>query len=145
MSVEVLGSCPVERGVQGIADDYRAVMEEHRVPVAQRCDECSAAQFPPLLGCRSCLSARLSWVSCGDRGVVGTFVTVHTAETTPSMSIPRRLLDKVPYSSVFVAPDDLPGVRLVALMLGPQQERLAVGLAVRLDASGGAVVLAEVV
>jgi hypothetical protein len=30
-------------------------------------------------------------------------------------------------------------------MLGPQQERLAVGLAVRLDASGGAVVLADVV
>ena len=45
----------------------------------------------------------------------------------------ERLLDEVPYSSVYVEPDEFPGVRLPALMVGDQQEFLAVGLPVELQ------------
>ena len=137
MQTTVLAPCSVARGAQGLADEFRETVTEHQVPVAQRCDRCGSAYFPPVLGCRVCASPSLSWVSCGETATVGTFVTVHTAEATPSMSIPRRLLDQVPYSSVYAVPDALPGVRLAALMLGPQQDKLAVGVAVRLEVANG--------
>ncbi|QIZ37991.1 Zn-ribbon domain-containing OB-fold protein [Saccharopolyspora sp. ASAGF58] len=139
-----LAQCSVARGVQGLADEFREIAEAHKTPVAQRCDRCGAGFFPPLLGCRECGSPELSWVSCGVTGTVGTFVTVHTAEATPSMAIPRRLLDKVPYTSVYVVPDALPAVRLPALMLGAQQERLAVGARVRLHDADGRTVHASI-
>lgn len=128
-----LGPATGEAGVQVLADRYRAVTREHGGPVVQACDTCARVQFPPMLACAACGSLELSFVGCGPTGRVGTFVTVHTSEVTPSMSIPRRLRDQVPYSSVYVVPDGAPGVRLPALMLGPDQERLAVGAAVTLE------------
>jgi uncharacterized OB-fold protein len=128
-----LAGCDVTAGAQGLADQYHALLREHRVPLVQRCAACASAYFPPLLNCRSCHSDELAWVPAGARGRVGTFVTVHTREQTPSMSIPRRLLDEVPYSSVYVEPDEFPGVRIPALMVGDQQEFLAVGLPVELQ------------
>jgi hypothetical protein len=49
------------------------------------------------------------------------------------MSIPRRLLDEVPYTSVYVEPLEVPGVRIPAVMVGDQQAALAVGDVVELD------------
>jgi hypothetical protein len=140
-----LARCAVELGAQGLADDYRVMLAAHRVPIAQQCDECRTAYFPPLLACRECSSPKLSWVSCGDTGKVGTFVTVHTADATPSMAIPRRLLDQVPYTSVYAVPDALPAVRLPALMLGPQQQRIGVGRSIRFEANGGPALLAYMI
>jgi uncharacterized OB-fold protein len=127
--------CSVQQGVQALADEYRAVIGLHQVPLAQRCEECQTAQFPPMLACPSCGSDSLWWVDAGPTGTVGTYVTVHTRDATPSMSIPRRLLDSVPYTSVYVNPDALPTVRLAALMVGDQQAELHVGSRVTFDAA----------
>jgi uncharacterized OB-fold protein len=131
----VLGHSDVSRGTQGLADQFRDVVKAHKVGVAQQCDGCHTAQFPPMLGCPVCGSGDLSWVSCGDSGTVGTFVTVHTADATPSMSIPRRLRALAPYTSVYVIPDAVPGVRVPALMIGPQQSRVQIGATVTLEMS----------
>lgn len=131
----VLGRSDPSRGVQALADQHRAVAREHRTAVAQRCDSCACPQFPPMLACPACGSAMLSWVSCGGTATVGTFVTVHTAQATPSMSIPRRLRAVTPYTSVFAAPDAVPEVRVPALMLGPQQRDIRAGSAVAFDFS----------
>lgn len=122
-----LAACALTDGAQGLADQHRALLGRHRVPLVQRCAECTSTFFPPLLSCRECHSSRLDWVDAGARGRVGTFVTVHTREQTPSMSIPRRLLEEVPYTSVYVEPLDVAGLRLPAVMVGDQQESLAVG------------------
>lgn len=139
----VLGACEPERGVQALADQHRAVTQRHGGPVAQACDACAGIQFPPMLACRTCGSAELSWIACGATGTIGTYVTVHTRHATPSMSIPRRLLDQVPYTSVYVVPDAVPTVRLPALMTGPQQERLAVGAAVTLSVAESPALVAD--
>ena len=133
MGSSSVASCDVEAGAQGLADQYRALLREHRVPLVQRCADCGTACFPPLLSCRKCHSDRLGWVPAGTRGAVGTFVTVHTRESTPSMSIPKRLLDEVPYTSVYVEPLHVPDVRIPALMVGAQQHSLAVGDEVDLE------------
>jgi hypothetical protein len=72
-------------------------------------------------------------MAAGSRGKVGTFVTVHTRDQTPSMSIPKWLLDQVPYTSVYVEPLDIEGVRIPTLMVGDQQSSLAVGDEVELE------------
>jgi uncharacterized OB-fold protein len=131
--------CSVQQGVQALADEYRTVMSLHHVPLAQRCEECRTAQFPPMLQCPSCGSDALWWVDAGSAGTIGTYVAVHTRYATPSMSIPRRLLDSVPYTSVYVNPDAFPTVRLAALMVGSQQEKVRVGSRIKFDASDPAV------
>jgi uncharacterized OB-fold protein len=131
----LLGRADPAGGVQALAVQHRAVAREHRTAVAQRCDSCARWQFPPMLACPVCGSSKLSWLSCGDTATVGTFVTVHTAQGTPSMSIPRRLAAVAPYTSVFAAPLAVPEVRLAALMLGPQQHHIRVGSAVGFDFS----------
>jgi uncharacterized OB-fold protein len=128
-----VATCDVAAGAKGLADQYRRLLRLHRVPLVQCCGDCSAAYFPPLLSCRSCHSDTLSWVPAGSRGKVGTFVTVHTREQSPSMSIPKRLLDLVPYSSVYVEPLDVKRVRIPTLMLGEQQALLSVGDEVELE------------
>ncbi len=143
MTGRTVAACDLDAGSQCLADQYRALLREHRLPLVQRCAECGAAHFPPLLRCRSCHSARLDWVDAGPWATVGTFVTVHTREQTPSMSIPKRLLDEVPYTSVYVEPQDVPGVRLPALMVGQQQGSLAVGDLVRLEVPENGPIRAE--
>jgi uncharacterized OB-fold protein len=128
-----LAACDVIAGAEGLANQYRALLNAHRVPLVQRCANCATAYFPPLLNCRTCHSDELRWVSAGSRGRVGTFVTVYTRDQTPSMSIPRRLLDEVPYTSVYVEPINIEGVRIPALMVGIQQASLAVGDEVELE------------
>jgi uncharacterized OB-fold protein len=128
-----VSACDVMAGAQGLAQQYDALLRERREPLVQHCSDCTATYFPPLLSCRSCHSDALVWKPSGSRAVVGTFVTVHTRESTPSMSIPRRLLDEVPYTSVYVEPLAAPGVRIPALMVGEQQEGLAVGDIVDLE------------
>jgi uncharacterized OB-fold protein len=125
--VVTVGRVDTDAGVQAVANEHRALSGQLRAPLAQRCDACGTGQFPPLLACPNCGSRDLSWIACGDTGTVGTFVTVHTAQATASMSIPRRLQDAVPYTSVFVIPDAVPDVRVAALMLGEQQVELRVG------------------
>lgn len=130
---DVVASCDLNSGAQGLADQYQALLREHRAPIVQHCAGCASSYFPPLLNCRTCHSDDLSWVPAGSTGTIGTFVTVHTRDQTPSMSIPRRLLDEVPYTSVYVEPDDVPGVRIPALMVGAQQASIAVSAKVRLE------------
>jgi uncharacterized OB-fold protein len=128
-----LAACDVGAGAEGLAVQYRALLRSQRVPLVQRCTDCAAAYFPPLLNCRTCHSDELCWMSAGSRGKVGTFVTVHTRDQTPSMSIPKWLLDQVPYTSVYVEPLDIEGVRIPTLMVGDQQSSLAVGDEVELE------------
>jgi len=132
----LVATCDVAAGSQGLADQYHALLAEHRMPLVQQCKACSTAYFPPLLSCRSCHSDELAWAPAGARGRVGTFVTVHTRDATPSMSIPRRLLDEVPYTSVYVEPDGAPHLRIPALMVGDGQQHLAVGDRVELAVPG---------
>jgi uncharacterized OB-fold protein len=131
----MLGRSDTSRGTHALAKEFRATVHAHKVAVAQHCDSCGTPQFPPMLGCPACGSSDLSWVSCGDAGTVGTFVTVHTADATPSMSIPRRLLALVPYTSVYVIPDAVPTVRVPALMIGSQQSQLRIAAPVTLEVS----------
>jgi uncharacterized OB-fold protein len=126
------GRCANLISIQAMADEYKALLRDHGVPVVQRCDECQRPCFPPLLGCPQCGSSQLVWIAAGTTGKVGTFVTVHRRDPTASMTIPRRLLDQIPYTSVYVMPDEVPEVRIAALMTGPQQSELAVGSTVRL-------------
>jgi uncharacterized OB-fold protein len=135
IDLRVLGRSDVSRGTQALANQFHATVNAHRVAVAQHCDGCGTAQFPPMLGCPACGSGDLSWVSCGESGTVATFVTVHTANGTPSMSIPRRLRALVPYTSVYVVPDAVPSVRVPALMIGPQQSQIQIAAPVTLNVS----------
>ena len=128
-------SATVDRGVQALADEFREVMSEAGAMVAQQCDSCGSCFFPPLLACSQCHADKLSWIDCGPTGTVGTFVTVHARTVTSSMSIPKWLADRTPYSSVYVVPDFAPSIRVPALMEGAHQERLAVGARVRFDLS----------
>ena len=132
---QVLGRSPVELGAQGVADDHRTTSAAHGAVVAQRCDRCRACFFPPLLGCSGCRSSDLSWIDCGETGTVGTFVTVHGNLVTPSMGIPKWLVDRMPYTSVYVVPDAVPTLRIPALMEGPQQADIRVGSSVCFDTS----------
>ena len=132
---KTLGQCNVAAGAQALADEFREVASEHQVALAQSCDSCNTVLFPPMLGCPACASDRLSWIDCGVRAKVGTFVAVHTAEATPSMGIPGRLRDKVPYASVFAIPDDYPAIRLAALVIGDDVAKVQIGAAVTLDAT----------
>jgi uncharacterized OB-fold protein len=125
--VVTVGPVNTSAGVQAMADEHRALAKRLRAAIAQECDSCGTGQFPPLLSCPVCGSSSMNWVSCGDAGTVGTFVTVHTRQATASMSIPRRLRDAAPYTSVFASPDALPTVRVAALMLGDQQAEMRVG------------------
>jgi uncharacterized OB-fold protein len=139
-----LGRCANLISIQAMADEHKALLRDHGVPVVQRCDECQRPRFPPLLGCPHCGSSQLIWITAGTTGKVGTFVTVHRREATPSMTIPRRLLDQIPYTSVYVMPDEVPEVRIAALMTGPQQSELAVGSPVQLRVVGNSpVVIAD--
>lgn len=131
----MLGRADSSRGTHGLAEQFRATVHEHKLAVAQHCDSCGTPQFPPMLSCPACGSSDLSWVSCGDAGTVGTFVTVHTGDATPSMSIPRRLRALAPYTSVYVIPDALPRVRVPALMIGPQQSQIRIAAPVTLEVS----------
>lgn len=133
----MVSPCDVAAGTQALADQYSELVRSHSEPLVQSCDTCEAIYFPPLLSCRTCHSFDLSWIRCGTTGTIGTYVTVHTADATPSMSIPRRLLDQIPYTSVYVVPDAVPTVRVPALMVGDQQQRIAVGAAVTLRFDGG--------
>ena len=135
MTQQVLAPAAVEHGVQALANDYRSAVATNGAMIAQKCDTCATCHFPPLLACSKCHSANLSWIDCGPTGTVGTFVTVHAQTVTPSMAIPKWLLDRTPYSSVYVIPDAIPSIRVPALMEGPQQEKLAVGAQVRFDLS----------
>lgn len=135
MTLRRLSSAPVTKGVQALADDYRATASESGTMIAQQCDNCATAFFPPLLACTNCHSESLSWVDCGPTGKVGTFVTVHAQTVTPSMAIPKWLRGRTPYSSVYVVPDAIPTIRVPVLMEGSQQDRLAIGTAVRFDLS----------
>lgn len=141
----IVGACNTQGGVQALADDFHAATRASKLAIAQQCDACATSQFPPMLACPICGSQQLSWVSCGGTGSVGTFVTVHTAEATPSMSIPRRLQAKVPYTSVYVTPDAIPTVRVAALMIGPQQAGLRVGSPVTFTVSDDLGLLADLV
>lgn len=130
-----LGRARVDRGAQGLAEDYRRTVAEHRAVAAQQCDACATYYFPPLLSCSRCHSEELSWVDVGSTGTVATFVTVHAGTVTPSMGIPKWLLNRVPYTSVYVTPDSVTSIRIPALMEGSDQEALEVGTRVLFDLS----------
>jgi uncharacterized OB-fold protein len=141
-----LGPCANLISIQAMADEHRALVRAQGSPVVQRCDECRLPSFPPMLGCPRCGSSQLSWILAGKTGTVGTFVTVHRRDATPSMTIPRRLLDQIPYTSVYITPDKAPEVRIAALMTGTQQGDLAVGSRVQLHvADDSPTVIADLV
>lgn len=102
-------------GVAELAADYRASSEQRRQVLIQRCPICASRYFPPQLRCSKCGAQELEWEPCGSRGRIKTWVTVHGQEETASMSVPRRLKERTPYSTVFLALDDAPEIRIAAL------------------------------
>lgn len=132
---QALGRSPVELGAQRLADNHRQTAAAHEAVVAQQCDRCATCFFPPLLGCSVCQSSELSWIDCGETGKVGTFVKVHGNLVTPSVGVPKWLVHRMPYTSVYAVPDAAPTLRIPALMEGPQQAHIRVGAPVRFDTS----------
>lgn len=131
---EMVARCEIALGTDGLADQFRALTTEHRRVLAQRCRNCSQAQFPPLLACAACNGTDLWWADVGGSGVVTHWVTVHTAETTPAFTVPRRLGELVPYATVFVQPDAVDGVfRIPTFMTGPRLAELEHALPVNVS------------
>lgn len=130
----MVARCEIALGTPGLADQFRALTAEHRRVLAQRCRACSHAQFPPMLACARCNATEMWWADVGGRGVVTHWVTVHTAQTTPAFTVPRRLSELVPYATVFVQPEAVNDeFRIPAFMTGPRLAELEAGLPVNIS------------
>lgn len=125
----VLAACTAASGAQ-LADQFRELLSRGLVAV-QGCGACGNVSFPPLLRCPRCGSADLAWWDAGPSGYPVSWVTVHTATSTETISIPRRLLDRVPYTTVIVELGRYPDTRMPFLLLDALEP--AVGVALDLD------------
>jgi uncharacterized OB-fold protein len=114
--LELVAMCDVSAGTRGLARDYEKQLAAAARPLIQACDACQHVQFPPMLRCPRCGSAGLAWVDGGATGRISTFVTVYAEEATPGYSLPGRLASRTPYTTLFVALDEHPGVRIPALL-----------------------------
>lgn len=131
--------CDIGSGGQGMAMQYRRLLTENRRPICQVCRDCGHPQFPPMLLCPLCRSSNLEWRDVGGSGTVRSWVTVHTSTTTAGFTIPKWLVNAVPYSSVFVQPDALTEtLRMPSLMTDVTPSRMAAGARVVLEVGGDA-------
>lgn len=116
---ERIVDCDVAGGAPALAKQFHEITADRKMVVCQRCDRCGRVQFPPLMACSRCSSRDLAWVDAGEEGTVESWVTVSTANTTLGYSVPKRLIDSVPFTTVFVQPKAFEEVlRLPAFMAG---------------------------
>lgn len=118
----ILASCDIDAGSTGLAQQHQRLLREFLEPVVQRCADCTATRFPPLLICPECRSSKLDWCAAGHGGMARSWVTVHAPASTATISIPRVLLAHVPYATVVVELDDFPGVRIPTIYLGSSED-----------------------
>lgn len=132
--MSTLGVCRVELGWTQIANDYRAVTRAHGNPIVQGCLRCNAAHWPPRLRC-ACGSADLHWLSAGRRGRLISTVGVNlTSDQASSHWVPRKLAQRLPYTTVIVELDQWAGVRMAVLGDGLAFTEAPSGSAVTLSA-----------
>lgn len=107
----------------------------HRL-VAQRCADCGRWRWPPAGVCPGCQRRGAGeWTALRGTGTVTSYVVAQRA-------LHPAFADKVPYTIVFVAPDEAPDhVLLIGNLLDEPWERVRVGLRVQVsfaDLPGGA-------
>lgn len=98
-----------------MSEPYSVAAAEGRL-VVQRCRDCEALRWPPLVGCPECLSRETDWVDVAPRGTVWSYVVYHRAFAT-------KYSDEIPYTVAVVQLDD--GPYLVGRLAA--EEPLAVG------------------
>jgi len=86
--------------------------------VYQRCAACDAAIFYPRTVCPTCMSEDLEFVPSAGRGTIYSHTTLYRAGH-------HGYADEVPYTIVLVDLDE--GVRMLADLVGPQPDAVAVG------------------
>ena len=131
--MSALANCRVELGWTQIAEDYRAVTREHAEPIVQGCSACGAASWPPRLRC-PCGSSDLRWFPAGRTGrLVSTVGVKLTVDEAPDHWVPRRLIPRLPYTTVIVELDAWPSVRMAVLSDGLSLTEAATGSTVMLS------------
>jgi uncharacterized OB-fold protein len=88
----------------------------------QYCRECGAYQLPPESFCYSCPSTDLDWRAVDGGGTVYSFIVVHQ-RGHPAFTA------RVPYNVAVIELDE--GPRLLANVLGIENEALEIGMRVR--------------
>jgi uncharacterized OB-fold protein len=94
---------------------------DHRL-VFQRCSACAAFRYPVGPLCPACRSFDFEWVESAGRGAVYSY-TVVRHQTHPAF--------EAPYTVLLVQMEE--GPRLVARLRDPEDARLEIGAAVRLE------------
>ena len=92
----------------------------------QRCDDCGAYQHPPEDICSHCQGAALSFVACGETGVVESAAVVHHP-------IHPWLADHCPYVIAVISIDGAPGVNVIGNVLECEPSAVTIGVKVRVD------------
>ena len=92
----------------------------------QQCEECGGYQHPPEDICSHCQSSALSFVSCGDAGVVESVAVVHHP-------VHPWLVQYCPYAIAVISVDGAPGVNVIGNVVGCEPSAVAIGAKVRVD------------
>lgn len=93
-----------------------------QVLLFQRCQTCSAANFPPAEHCRQCLSFDVAWERSVGEGVVYSWTVVHRAATP---------VFETPYAPAIVTLAE--GYQMLTNIIGANADELRVGMAVQVD------------
>ena len=93
-----------------------------RVLLFQRCQACSAANFPPAEHCRQCLSFDVVWERSAGDGVVYSWTVVHRAATP---------VFETPYAPAIVTLAE--GYQMLTNVIGAAVDEVRVGMAVEVD------------
>ena len=93
-----------------------------QVLLFQRCQACSAANFPPAEHCRQCLSFDVAWERSVGAGVVYSWTVVHRAATP---------VFETPYAPAIVTLAE--GYQMLTNIIGATADELRVGMAVQVD------------
>ncbi len=101
-----------------LADDYRDATRELGAPVVQDCVRCGTAFWPPRLRC-SCGASEMRWSAAGLTGrLVSTVGVDLRVDQGSERRVPRRLAERLPYTTVIVELEEHPGVRMALLSDG---------------------------
>jgi uncharacterized OB-fold protein len=90
----------------------------------QRCADCGGFQHPPEDICSHCQGSTLSFVACGETGVVESSAVVHHP-------VHPWLPEYCPYVIAVISVDGAPGVNVVGNVLGCEPSSVTIGAKVR--------------
>lgn len=91
----------------------------------QQCASCGAFRMNPAPVCYACRSLTWTWVESRGFGKIYTYTIVHHP-------VHSAMRDVVPYNAVVVQLHDCGGVRLTSNIVGCRNDRVRIGLEVRL-------------